>query len=329
MLEEKMVRRTFCLFAAPGVLLAAILLIVPYDALSQESAEDLHQAGVELFNDMQYAQAAEAFTRAYKLKPVWKLLFNIGQCEAANKRYGVALDAFEEYIVKGGDEVPEDRRDYVSNEVRRIQPMVGILEVEASDGVSIYVDDMQRGTTPLNGPVRVASGSHKISLRQGPEILLARTIKVAGGVTTKVAPPKPEAEEPATEPVAKEPAEPLTASETDTERGGLWTGGWVVFGVGAAVGIAGCVTGGMALSKGGDLDSDYPDGVPSAKSGEVDSMDNLAVTTNVLLGVGGAMVFAGAIMLIVDSVGKDDDSDVALVPSFGPHFTGLGLEGRF
>jgi hypothetical protein len=156
---------------------------------ADEEARVAFQAGVDHYNAERIEEALVEFRRAYDLKPSWKIMFNIGQCEAALGRYGLALDMFERYIVEGGDEVPNQRRDYVSAEVRRIQPMVGSLQVVAPDGTTVLVDSMERATTPLKGPLRVASGSHEVILKSGDEELLKDTFSVAGGMTTEVAVP--------------------------------------------------------------------------------------------------------------------------------------------
>jgi len=154
--------------------------------LSDDPARDAFQAGVEHYEAGRLDEALAEFRRAYELKPTWKILFNIGQCEAAAGRYGLALDMFERYTVEGGDEVPQQRRDYIADEVRRLQPMVGVLQVEAPDGTLIKIDGLERKTTPLKGPLRVAAGEHRVELVQGEEVLLSDTFSVAGGVTTMV-----------------------------------------------------------------------------------------------------------------------------------------------
>ncbi|MCK9461397.1 MAG: hypothetical protein M0R80_17340 [Proteobacteria bacterium] len=69
--------------------------------------------GGELFDKGDYAAAADAFREANRLKPSWKLFYNIGQAEAAGRRYGLALEAFERYLIEGGDEIAADRNDEV------------------------------------------------------------------------------------------------------------------------------------------------------------------------------------------------------------------------
>jgi hypothetical protein len=141
--------------------------------------------------------------------------------------------------------------------------------------------------------------------------------------------PEPTAAPAATPDASPETAGPLPPAEepAPTSHGPLWTGGWVVAGIGAAVAIAGGITGGAALSKGKALDSDYPDGVPRDKKDDMDQVDRMAITTNVLLGVGGAAVVAGVVLLILDD--GPAERDVALLPAAGPSFAGAALAGRF
>jgi len=177
---------------------------------ADDEARAAFQAGVGHYEAGRLEEALAEFRHAYELKPSWKILFNIGQCEATAGRYGLALEMFERYIVEGGDEVPNDRRDFVASEVRRIQPMVGVLEVEAPDGTAVTIDGLERARTPLKGPLRVAAGIHEVRLLAGDEVLLSDTVTVAGGVTTKVAAPTPEPEgppEPAAAPAAAPAAE--------------------------------------------------------------------------------------------------------------------------
>jgi tetratricopeptide (TPR) repeat protein len=76
-----------------------------------DEAMAFFKKGIDLFNAEKYEDAASAFRRAYELKPNWKLNYNIGQSEAAAKRLGLALQAFEAYLSQGGDDISTERRD--------------------------------------------------------------------------------------------------------------------------------------------------------------------------------------------------------------------------
>ena len=94
----------------------------------EDEAMTFFKKGIDLFNSESYEEAAEAFRKAYELKPNWKLNYNIGQSEAAAKRLGLALQAFEAYLSQGGDDIPTERRDEVLKEVERLRKMVGAVE---------------------------------------------------------------------------------------------------------------------------------------------------------------------------------------------------------
>jgi tetratricopeptide (TPR) repeat protein len=140
------------------------LMVVVCTASEQLSAQEPDPAkaaferGVKLYQDGDFPLAAAAFREAYDLKPAWKILFNIGQAEAAAKRYGLALEALQQYLVQGGDDVPGDRQEEVRGEVKRLLDLVGMLQIEAAAGAEITVDDVARGTAPLSGVVPVTAG---------------------------------------------------------------------------------------------------------------------------------------------------------------------------
>jgi len=130
---------------ATPILAAAALLVRPGAALAgDEEAKEWHSQGLELFEAQQYSRAAEAFRRAWALKPSWKLLYNIGQAEAAASQYGLALDAFEAYLVEGADDVPAERHEEVLAEIQRLRVLVGVVELSAPGGAELVVDAIER-----------------------------------------------------------------------------------------------------------------------------------------------------------------------------------------
>ena len=79
------------------LLLAAAALAVPARAQGEGEAEAkaLYKEGALHFEAGRFEEASKAFRAAYEAKPSWKLQYNIGQSEAAARRYGQALDAFD------------------------------------------------------------------------------------------------------------------------------------------------------------------------------------------------------------------------------------------
>jgi hypothetical protein len=312
---------------------------------AQAAAEDVdkeakaaYQQGVADFGAGRFDAAATAFRKAFDLKPSWKIRYNIGQSEAAAKRYGLALDAFEAYLAEGGDDVESSRRDEVLGEIQRLRLLVGGLDIKGPAGATVEVDGTRRGTLPLGSRIRETAGvDHEVVVRatDGSELLRRTGIRVGSGevVTVEV-----EGEE-QTAPAAAASAQPAPdkggSGKPHDEEGGshgpLWTWGWVGVGVGAAVAVAGGVTGGLALSKQSDLESKCPDkACASQKDLDLrDSADTLALMTDVLIPVGAAIAVAGAVLLIVDHTSGSEATAMTVVPSVGGDGAGLVLEGRF
>ncbi len=211
--------------------LASMLLFSMLQEAQAEQSEDARKEfdrGVASFKEDRYKDAVSAFRRAYALNPSWKLLYNIGQCEAAAKRYGLAVDSFEQYLFEGGDNVPMERRDEVLQELGRLREMVGTVRFEGPDGIAVAVDGTKRGVTPIAAGVLVAAGvAHVFSFERDGEPLGELEEKVRGGSSIKLKIPAPRQEGLHVDNDAFAPPEIETA-ETPEKRGlapaFFWTG---------------------------------------------------------------------------------------------------------
>lgn len=319
------------------------VLSVSGAAIGQEADTDrakaAFQKGKQAYQDGNYEEAAAAFREAYEIKPTWKVLYNIAQCEALAKRHGLAFEAFQKYLSQGGDDISTERRDEVLAEIDRLQRMVGSVEVTAPAGASVSIDDRPRGKTPLPGRLKLAAGvKHTVRIELGGEVLLERTVLVSSGETIEVEAAEPEVSD-APDPSGEESDVSDLPDESDgsdlssdgSDSSSIHNWGWVTLGLGGALLVGGGITGGMALSLDDELSEPCGDGgCPPSKHGDLEKRDTLAMTTNVLLGVGGAAVVAGVLMLTVFDGGEDEAAvDVSLAPSSGPGFAGATVVGRF
>jgi hypothetical protein len=328
-----------------ALLAALCLLLISGTARGgpEQDARAAFQQGLKLYEQKQFSAAADAFEQALALKPSYKLLFNIGQARAAARQYDLALVAFERYLVEGGDEIEDARRSEVLTELTKVRPLVGFIEVQAPAGLTVRVDDAERGTTPLPSKLMVTVGRpHKVDLLKDGEVLLAQEIQVSGGLveTLRFAMagqgPAPPAGGPEPPPGGAgggeggergEGPEPAPLPEDGSGSSSLKVWGWVTLGAGAAVLIAGGVAGGVALSQSGKLAEACPDGSCSpARGGEVDALGSLALTADILLGVGAAAAVAGIVLLLLPEGRESGEATaVRVVPAPG----GAALQGRF
>jgi len=290
---------------------------------SDAEAKQVYRQGVEAFEDGRFDDAARLFRRANELKPSWRLLYNLGQSEAAARRFGLAIDAFEKYLVGGGDDVPGERREEVLAEIQRLRVLVGAVEVRAPEGTELLIDGISYGKVPFSGPVRVAAGEHRAVLRLGDEVLLERKVGIAGGMTTSlavdetVAGPVDDGEPP-----QREDPEP----GPDPGGGRVWT--WVALGLGVAAVAGGGVTGGLSMKREGDLMERCPNkACAESERGEADTIRRMNLTADILYGVGAVAIVTGIVLFFVEP-GARTESQVTVLPASGDH-PGFSLTGRF
>jgi hypothetical protein len=296
--------------------LTAVILSIAGPARADNAEEEARiqfQNGVKLYDDGSYEQAAIAFDRAYELKPSYKILFNIGQSRSELKHYAEALKAYTKYLEEGGEEVPEERREQVNAEIKRLEALVGMIVVETDKkGATVLVDKEERGQTPLLGPVFVDLGKHEVIVELGRERLLERIVEVAGGERVLL-----KLEE---QPLAGvEPAKKTSLAEEQREDGPsgeegpgrVWT--WVAFAVGGAAAIGAGITGGLAISRASDLEKSCPDKECSPDKQEtVDSGKRLGVVTNALIGVAAAGAVTTLILFFLEPKRAADNEAVTI-----------------
>jgi hypothetical protein len=300
----------------------------------EKKARALFKTAVEKFDAGDYEGAVALFREAYGLNPSWKLLYNIGQCEAALKRHGEALEAFEQYLSQGGDDVPADRREEVLAEVKRLRELSGSVEIVAPKGAVVWVGGVERGRAPLSGRIRVAAGvDHAVRVELDGEVLLDRAVRVGGGENLVIdANPAPAAAAPAV--VAEPASQPAPAAADDGKAArdkAIRTAAWAAVGAGAAMLIAGAVTGGLALDADDGIQTGCPGGdCPPSEHDALDRRDALATATDVLVPVGAAIAATGAVLLIVfRKQERAQEPALAIAPVIGADGAGAAAAWRF
>ncbi len=302
----------------------AFMVVIPWTVRAQEAdalAREKFTEGRTLFDEGRYAEAAQAFADAWRRDPNWKLLYNIAQSEAAARNYGAALIRFEEYLSSGGDEIPADRRDEVLAEIRRLRDIVAYVEIEAPAGCTVLVNDSEWGITPLSGPVVITAGTeHQIVLQREGRELFRQNVRISSQTTRKLAfdePPAEKADGPSGDAAPPEKVKKAPAKSDNR----LMIAGWTTLGIGAAALAAMVVTGSLALSRGRALDDRYDGRVPLPQADRVDTVNRLALTTDILLICGSALAATGIVLLIAGHRKKRGES-LSLAPSVGRgHFT--------
>ena len=144
---------------------------------AEEAAKEFFHQGKSLFLKEKYDEAAASFRAAMAHNPSWKIYYNIGQCEAAAKRYGLALEAFELYLANAGDHLDIQREDEVQSEIARLKLKVGNVVVTGPPGAIVRINGVERGTLPILAPLRVAAGvKHDLLVTAGANALVQEVI---------------------------------------------------------------------------------------------------------------------------------------------------------
>jgi len=334
-----------CLWLTPGFALA--------DA--KADAEKQFRAGVSLQKVEDFEAAISAFEGSLRLYPTKGAWFNLANCLRATHRYPEALTALERLQRDFGSELQDPMRSTVEVQVAELKNLTATLSVDVDrPGAEIAIDGRPVGTSPLPEPIRLGLGDHEVraTLAEFEPAVVRVNLGPAQTATAKISlsalgaaprPAVPPAEVPAPAPVSSPPPPPAPAppppkpAVSESGSGGLRTAGMIGVGAGALLMAGGAVTGIWALSVDDDLDADCPDGhCAKDRAEDIDRLERLTTTTNVLLGAGAAVGLAGLALWLLDdssnaatarAAPKAPSSDVALM--LRPGFVGANLSSRF
>lgn len=152
-----------------------------------QEAQEHYRRALELFDEGNYEAAEIEFRRAYELAPTYRLLYNLGQVANALKDYARALDYFERYLAEGGAQVPAARKGEVSDAIVKLKSRIGTLRFDKMEaGLSIQVDDVVVGVTPLPAGVRVNVGKRRVTATAKGRPPASVIIEVGGAETKQV-----------------------------------------------------------------------------------------------------------------------------------------------
>lgn len=285
------------------------IVAAPSQAWAQEegtAAAEAFREGLRLYGQEDYAGARASFEQAYSAQPDARVLANIADCLVHEGDVAQAVMTYRRFLAEAGAEVPAPARRLVERRVQDLRPQVCDLRVTAEPaGASVLVDGVETGTAPVEAPVAVSPGEHRVEVRLAGHGTVTRTVQARAGGDLEVSvvlepvreepPPPPEVEPP-------RPAGPQTPPPTALGRGPLlWTG----IGLTAALAIGGTITGVLALSR----QSEYEDPHTSVdrRRALYDDRATLPLLTDVLLD--SAIVTGLATAGLFLFAGPSDDTD--------------------
>ncbi len=264
------------------LLLCSAPLVARADNPSREAGKHF-QRGVDLYNDGDFRGALVEFKKAYSLWPRANVLYDIGQTEYQLLDYASALRTMERYLAETGANAPH--RQEVEAAVEVLRGRVGRVVLASEASCDVTIDDQPMGTTPLDAPMLVSVGPHKLGVACAGPRAASKRIEVAGGETLRV-----ELRPPAAPIAAVRAAMSQGHDAKPSTPGKPFVTGWIVTGVLVASTIALGATTLVEQSKLNQMRATYPVAASDVNKQQA-LTTGLAITSDVL-GVG-SLVAAG------------------------------------
>lgn len=308
-------------FVAVLACTAPLVATTPAFAQGTSEAGKHFQRGVALFNEADYAGALVEFKKANELAPNPAVLFNIGQTQYQLRSYAAALTTFERFLAEAPPSA--EHRSEAQSSLETLKSRVGKVDIAATEGSEIAIDDESVGTAPL-APVVVSVGKRRITATKDGRTSAPKFVEVSAGETAKV-----------DLKVASESATPTTGSVNvappaeETKKSSVLP--IVLFAGAGAAAVTAVVTGILASGANSDL-KDARDTFPADRT-KVDDLSSktktLALVTDIVGGA--AIVLAGVGLYFTLTSSKKKSNTAMWAPSVNVRLspTSAGFEGRF
>lgn len=158
-----------------------------------EEADRHFKSGVALYKEAKYAEALAEFERAYEIAPHPLVLYNIATCHRELSHYGEAVRYYQRFLSEGKGKVPPPRLKEAQTELEAVLARIArvTIKIEGGEGAKVILDGKELGTMPIDGPLIVPPGEHRLVVRAEGKQDAERSVRVASGdeveVTLKLA----------------------------------------------------------------------------------------------------------------------------------------------
>jgi len=308
--------------AVAGLVLGFILLILAGVALADADADEarFEKLGRAKFMARQYDDAIAAFEAAYDINQTTKYLYNIALAYQKKNEFERALEYVERYRQEATD--PSSRRDgetlrkLLSIKLKNVKGEVRIASQPAEALAKFRHDDktVASGLTPYIA--WVPHGTYRLEIIKKGYETFWKDVTVSGekrvfvnAELRKAKKPKKTSRAKAAPKAAsaRSPATKAVPPAGDRSSAVTWLP-WAVLGGGAALVVGGGVLGvlsGQAVESRDDLvakaEAPGSDVTLADIQEQDDAAQSRALGSNVLLGLGGATVAAGAVLWLLQA----------------------------
>ncbi len=123
--------------------------------------------GVEALLGQRFDEALSTFESLYRQSPRPTLLYHLGKVALAQQRYVAAADLYRRFLKGSGEEVDADTRLEVQQFLASAPPAECEVTVQGEAGALLLSDGRIVGILPLDQPLQLAPGTHRLILEKG------------------------------------------------------------------------------------------------------------------------------------------------------------------
>jgi len=153
-----------------------------------ESANESHltearehfDRGVAHFDRHEWQAALVEFLKSRELAPTKANTKNAALCLRKVGRFDEALVMFQA-LLREFSNLPETDRELAQREITELSGSVGSVEIRgAPPGARVSIDGIDRGSTPLAGPIRLPAGTHTVRVVKEGSLPFETRLDLAG-----------------------------------------------------------------------------------------------------------------------------------------------------
>ncbi|MCP4679381.1 MAG: PEGA domain-containing protein [Deltaproteobacteria bacterium] len=169
--------------------LCILTLIIPVCVQAQEMdpARANFAVAIERFAEEDYAGALDAFQASYDQRPKAFVLFNIAMCQKALLRYAESIITFRLFLDDRGDAVKPEKAEAARGAIEELEKIIATVHIEsATDGATVAVDGEAKADTPLESPLLLNPGRHKIEVTKEGFASFTTEITIVAGARIEI-----------------------------------------------------------------------------------------------------------------------------------------------
>ena len=163
-------------------------------APARARAQTLLERGNDLFRAGSFAEALRAYSDAHREFPSPKIFFNIARCEESLGHRPQAMESLESFLKQAPDADPQVRAEAQRLRAELAATLATVDVSGLPPNAKLAVDAETIGLTPLERPLWLEPGQHRVSVDRPGRPLWVTTLDGKAGTLTTLKLPEADAE---------------------------------------------------------------------------------------------------------------------------------------